>query len=314
MHVHSKSTESFSKGSSTVNACLYIVIATWESLSRPAIEVALGPFVVPNIDLSALLNFGDMLRVENCSCRGASINSSRNGSNTSLVITTENALGLVAMKDFAAGEFVCTIDNVHMRTHEHEFPFDVTSMRTLFPPSEIFQKLLGGLASQCSDPELSNVSVFNSGEIGRQGFQLDPHFFIASNRPISTGCLVMNSTVALECLMWTNEHNRYYYQKYKIRTHNLRRSTVLSHRQWLFQASIQTSMPLDTRIRRHRQRRWGSTINHHLLQQRWMRLRLIPKMMRDVGLNERQWPRIQRASVLLFKDDKACLLFNSVCS
>jgi hypothetical protein len=41
---------------------------------------------------------------------------------------------------------------------------------------------------------------------------------------------------------------------------------------------------------------------------------LIPKMMRDVGLNERQWPRIQRASVLLFKDDKACLLFNSVCS
>ena len=168
--------------------------------------MALGPFVLPNIDLSALLHFGDMLGVDNCLCTGASISSSRNGSNTSLVITTNKALGLVAMKDFASGEFVCTIDNEHMRTHKHEFAIDLPSMRALLPPSEIFQRLIGGFATQCSQISMSNVQVYNSGEIGRQGFHTEPHFFIASTQPIVKGCLI--STATLECVLWTNTNTR----------------------------------------------------------------------------------------------------------
>ena len=56
-------------------------------VTNNTIQVFLMIFVVPNIDLSALLRFGDMLRVDNCSCTGASLNCSRKGSNTSLVKT-----------------------------------------------------------------------------------------------------------------------------------------------------------------------------------------------------------------------------------
>ena len=97
-----------------------------------------------------------------------------------------------------------------MRTYSHDISNDLPSMRSLVPPSEIFQMLLGGLTGQCDDDqEHSNVTGFQSGQIVRQGFetQSKPHFFIASTRPIPKGTLLVNGK--LECELWTTNSTRY---------------------------------------------------------------------------------------------------------
>jgi hypothetical protein len=149
-----------------------------------------------------LLDIGDMLQLDDCQCPGASTKNSRNGSNTCLVVTTSERLGLLAMKDFARGDFICSIDNFDLLSHQH----NLLSLRSIVPLSDVFQKLLGGLAFPCEDNEHANVSVFSSGLIGRQGFKTrsETHHFILSIRDISTGNLLMKASHASQAWSVSN--------------------------------------------------------------------------------------------------------------
>ena len=185
----------FSKGSNPDSSCVSFIVVTWDRnvTDNSERESVLCPFVVPNVDLTDLLNVADMLHIDDCAYSGASVRNSHNGRNVSAVVTTHGQLGLIAMKDFESDEFVCSMDAMNGTTHSLRNVPSPSSMRHLSPPSAIFQILVGGLVSICHDDELTNVDSLASGTIGRQGIrtQLSRHEFIASSkRTIVKGTLL----------------------------------------------------------------------------------------------------------------------------
>ena len=174
------------------------VVVTWDRniCESTQQETVLCPFVVPNVDVTDMLNVVDMVQIDDCTYSGASVRNSHNGGNVSVVVTSYGRLGLIAMKDFEADEFVCSVDAMNTKSHSLQNVPSPESMRRLSPPSAFFQILVGGLVSTCGDDELSNVQALSSGKIGRAGIRTlhSRHEFIASQRGIVKGTLLQRSS------------------------------------------------------------------------------------------------------------------------